>query len=143
LLQTEDGRIVDVERVEKRFGKFDVYNFNVEGIPTYFVSDLGILVHNANCAFPSNDSQIKHIFRNKPGHLPDTPEHRKLSKDVADAPTNLLGSDKYGNTWFAKILPDGRQVWVRTRNDVINKGGINDIPKTYNPATGLNNPTTP
>jgi hypothetical protein len=46
LLQTADGRIVDVDRVEKRFGKFEVYNFNVEGIPTYFVSDLGILVHN-------------------------------------------------------------------------------------------------
>jgi len=43
---------------------------------------------------------------------------------------------------FAKTLPDGRQVWVRTRNDVINNGGINDLPKTYNPATGLNNPTT-
>ena len=104
---------------------------------------MAILVHNANSAFLSNDSQIKHIFRKKPGHLSETPEHRKLSKDVADDPTNLLGSDKYGNTWFAKTLPDGRQVWVRTRNDVINKGGINDIPKTYNPATGLNNPTTP
>jgi hypothetical protein len=46
LLQTGDGRIVDVDRVEKRFGKFEVYNFNVEGIPTYFVSDLGVLVHN-------------------------------------------------------------------------------------------------
>jgi len=46
LLQTEDGRIVDVDRVEKRFGKFEVYNFRVEGIPTYFISELGILVHN-------------------------------------------------------------------------------------------------
>ena len=46
LLQTEDGIIVDVDRVEKREGPFEVYNFNVEGIPTYFVSELGILVHN-------------------------------------------------------------------------------------------------
>jgi hypothetical protein len=46
LLQTADGRIVDVDRVEKREGKFEVYNFKVEGIPTYFVSELGILVHN-------------------------------------------------------------------------------------------------
>jgi len=49
LLQTGDGRVVDVDRVEKRFGKFEVYNFRVEGIPTYFVSDLRILVHNAGC----------------------------------------------------------------------------------------------
>ena len=46
LLQTEDGRIVDVDKIEKREGKFPVYNFNVEGFHTYFVSDLGILVHN-------------------------------------------------------------------------------------------------
>ncbi len=46
LWQTEDGRIVDVDRVEKREGKFPVYNFRVEGIPTYFVSELGVLVHN-------------------------------------------------------------------------------------------------
>jgi hypothetical protein len=52
LLQTGDGRIVDVDRVEKRFGKFEVYNFNVEGIPTYFVSELGILVHNADYPIP-------------------------------------------------------------------------------------------
>lgn len=36
LLQTGDGRIVDVDRVEKREGKFPVFNFRVEGIPTYF-----------------------------------------------------------------------------------------------------------
>jgi len=46
LLQTEDGRIVDVDGVEKREGKFPVYNFRVEGIPTYFVSELGALVYN-------------------------------------------------------------------------------------------------
>jgi hypothetical protein len=46
LLQTEDGRVIDVDKVEKRSGQFEVYNFNVEGFHTYFVSDLGILVHN-------------------------------------------------------------------------------------------------
>ena len=48
LLQTGDGRVVDVDWVEKREGKFEVYNFNVEDFHTYFVSDLGILVHNAD-----------------------------------------------------------------------------------------------
>ncbi|MEE3719723.1 polymorphic toxin-type HINT domain-containing protein [Tumidithrix elongata RA019] len=48
LLQTEDGRIIDVDGVDKREGDFTVYNFKVEGFHTYFVSDLGILVHN-NC----------------------------------------------------------------------------------------------
>ncbi|MBF2067245.1 MAG: putative Ig domain-containing protein [Calothrix sp. C42_A2020_038] len=48
LLQTEDGRIIDVDRVERREGQFEVYNFSVEGFHTYFVSELGILVHNAD-----------------------------------------------------------------------------------------------
>jgi len=47
LLQTADGRVVDVDKIEKREGPFEVYNFKVEGIPTYFVSELGVLVHNA------------------------------------------------------------------------------------------------
>jgi hypothetical protein len=49
LVQTADGRIIDVDKVDQRKGDFTVYNFKVEGFHTYFVSDLGILVHNANC----------------------------------------------------------------------------------------------
>ncbi len=41
LLQAGDGRVVDVDKIEKREGPFEVYNFKVEGIPTYFVSELG------------------------------------------------------------------------------------------------------
>jgi RHS repeat-associated protein len=49
-LQRENGQAVDIDKVEKREGDFKVYNFRVEGIPTYFISDLGILVHNnVNC----------------------------------------------------------------------------------------------
>jgi hypothetical protein len=46
-LLTKDGNVVDIDGVERREGEFTVYNFAVEGIPTYFVSDLGLLVHNA------------------------------------------------------------------------------------------------
>ena len=62
LLQTEDGRVVDVDRVEKREGQFEVYNFKVEGIPTYFVSDLGVLVHNANCGPAAKAYNWEHII---------------------------------------------------------------------------------
>lgn len=57
LLQTEDGRIIDVDKVEKREGKFPVYNFRVEGIPTYFVSELGVLVHNV-CVYTTTNSRV-------------------------------------------------------------------------------------
>jgi hypothetical protein len=46
-LQTEDGTVVDIDKVEKRDGEFQVYNLEVEGFHTYFVSDFGVLVHNA------------------------------------------------------------------------------------------------
>jgi RHS repeat-associated protein len=59
LVQTSDGRVIDVDRVEKREGDFTVYNFKVEGFHTYFVSDLGVLVHNAGPSYwddiPSGD----------------------------------------------------------------------------------------
>jgi hypothetical protein len=41
--------------------------------------------------FPTNESQIKHIFRDKSGHLPDTPDNRKLLKDVANDPAKYFG----------------------------------------------------
>ncbi|WP_414530342.1 hypothetical protein, partial [Nodularia chucula] len=50
--------VVDVDGVEKREGKFEVYNFNVEGFHTYFVSDLGILVHNTCGDFDIPDVPI-------------------------------------------------------------------------------------
>ncbi|WP_377479990.1 MAG: polymorphic toxin-type HINT domain-containing protein [Microcoleus anatoxicus] len=66
LLQTADGRVVDVDKVQKREGKFEVYNFNVEGIPTYFVSDLGILVHNAD--YPSSEKLWRGVDKDSPAY---------------------------------------------------------------------------
>jgi Pretoxin HINT domain len=62
LVQTSDGRVIDVDRVEKREGDFTVYNFKVEGFHSYFVSDLGILVHNANCSPAAKIFDWEHIF---------------------------------------------------------------------------------
>ena len=46
LLQTDEETFVDLDKIERREGNFKVYNFEIEGFPTYFVSELGILVHN-------------------------------------------------------------------------------------------------
>jgi hypothetical protein len=46
LLQTKYESWLDVDRVEKHSDTATVYNFEVEGFHTYFVSDLGLLVHN-------------------------------------------------------------------------------------------------
>jgi hypothetical protein len=41
--------LVAVEGISKREGTFEVFNFEVEDFHTYFVSQDGVLVHNANC----------------------------------------------------------------------------------------------
>lgn len=64
LLQTNDGRIIDVDGVEKREGRFEVYNFRVEDFHTYFVSDLGILVHNADCGLSADTNRAIQRFEN-------------------------------------------------------------------------------
>jgi RHS repeat-associated protein len=45
-LLTKDGTVVRVESIIRRSGSFKVYNFEVEALHTYFVSKLGVLVHN-------------------------------------------------------------------------------------------------
>jgi Pretoxin HINT domain len=46
LLQTKYESWLDVDKVVKHSDTATVYNFEVEGFHTYFVSDLGLLVHN-------------------------------------------------------------------------------------------------
>jgi hypothetical protein len=85
------------------------------------------------------EKNIKHIFRNAPGHLQDTTMNRKLLVDTASNPKNYLGKDKFGNHWHAEIQPDGSQVWTSSRNGKIRNGGLNKSSKTYNSSTGLAN----
>jgi len=79
-------------------------------------------------AYPSNPGQIQHIFRNRPGHIADTPANRQLLQDVASNPANRVGTDMYGTTWWSRNRSDGSQVWVRTRGGVIQNGGVNPAP---------------
>ena len=88
---------------------------------------------------PRNDAQIKHIFRQADGHLPDTPGNRKLISDLANDVHYFRGKDKYGNDWHIRDNQDGTQDWVRHQNMVINECGKNIIPRTWNLETGLNN----
>lgn len=102
LLQTEDGRIIDVDRIERWEGRFEVYNFSVEGFYTYFVSDLGVLVHNANCGpseadwddffgyTPSGDAQriARHAWDNHRSDFPEFQNQGDLARYIDDIITN-------------------------------------------------------
>jgi hypothetical protein len=93
--------------------------------------------HINHSVWPSDNSQLKHIFRQKEGHLTDTFENRQILESIIDEKYKL-GSDKYGNIWYAKTCADGSQIWVRMRNNCIINGGINQTALVYNPITGLN-----
>ena len=87
--------------------------------------------------FPTSESELNHIFREAEGHVVDTEENRRLLLEVADDDLARLESDQYGNEWSARTLADGRQVWTQTRLGKIVNGGINVLPRTFNPNTGL------
>jgi hypothetical protein len=86
------------------------------------------------------EGRAGHIFRDARGHLPDTPAKRRLLQGVADDASTTLGVDKWGNTWSARTLGDGAQAWVQTRGGVIVNGGLNQVPRTFPPGTGLSAP---
>jgi len=86
-----------------------------------------------------NEKSVGHIFRKEEGHFEsDTKQNRDQLEDLANDSDNKLGSDKYGNDWYAKSLPNGKQIWARVRDGKITNGGINNTPRPYNSQTGLN-----
>ena len=96
-----------------------------------------------NVSLPSKPAQVKHIFGNRPGHLPDTPANRKLLTDTANTPKFYRGTDKFGNQWHVQIDDKGRQVWTRSQNGTINEGGRNNTPRPWDKDTGLDRNPTP
>jgi len=86
-----------------------------------------------------DETDAAHIFRQAAGHVPDTPANRELLLSTLALP-NFLGQDRFGNSWYARALSDGRQVWVQSRGNRIRNGGVNDAPRTFNALTGLSKP---
>jgi hypothetical protein len=63
-LQNDKEETITVNHIEHREINVKVYNFEVEGFHTYFVSDLGILVHNICKLQPFEDAQGLHtVFK--------------------------------------------------------------------------------
>lgn len=66
--------------------------------------------------------------------MTDSPSNRKLIESVVRDRSNLVGKKQRGGSeLFAKLLDDGKQVWVEVRNGVIQDGGVNDIPRSFWP----------
>ena len=89
---------------------------------------------------PGTESELRHIFRDAEGHIPDTPENRTLLLRVANDPAAFLGQDRYANDWSALVQQDGTHVWTQARNGKMINGGINITPRTLGGETGLSRP---
>jgi hypothetical protein len=82
-----------------------------------------------------DENRARHIFRNADGHFAqDTAVNRQILIDAANRPGNFLGSDRFGNDWFAETRTDGTQIWVRLRGNKITNGGMNPAPKVIDPS---------
>ena len=93
---------------------------------------------NYNAYIPEDKQVLNHIFRNKAGHISDSLENRKVLTEVT-LTENFLGIAGRGNSWYAKTLDDGRQIWVEARGGKIWDGGINSIPRPWDDYYGLKN----
>jgi len=139
-LQLHNGTTVVIKEIDTSVRLEKVYNLTVANTHNYFVGEDGVLVHNCGLI---DEKRVKHLFRNKEGHLPDTQKNRELLESVATDSQTVLGNDVHGNTWAARIQEDGSQVWIQSRNGKIINAGLNKVPRSYNPETGLSSPTIP
>ena len=121
LLQTEDGKVIDVDRVEKREGDFTVYNFKVEGFHTYFVSDLGILVHNANYGSnPYLNKNTDELLKSRKSYQDLIEEHQKKLQDYLASPDAYDRQGLLANAPTPEIrqkIIDGRAKALRKQID--------------------------
>lgn len=73
---------------------------------------------------PKNNSQISHIMRNDPGHLPNTPQNQRILIEMTSDVRNFLGIDKVGNEIYTKTEAN-KQYWAYVRKGIIQNGGVN------------------
>ncbi|MFM7888319.1 MAG: polymorphic toxin-type HINT domain-containing protein [Pseudanabaena sp.] len=105
-LQNDKEENVTVDHIEHRLDNVKVYNFEVQGFHTYFVSDLGILVHNT-CGKP-----------------PYSPDPKKWTAKGGTIDENWTYTDWEGNTVsYSDGYPDFRAGgYVRAEVEIQQKG---------------------
>ena len=110
-MQLLNGEYVIVEQVQHELleSPVTVYNFEVEGFHTYFVSETSVLVHN-DCK-PKSPSRVgdnyinsndidAHAFKNKAGKIPKIQVSKyDIYKDTANK-GKLWVFDKSGKVWI-------------------------------------------
>jgi hypothetical protein len=84
-----------------------------------------------------DERRLRHIFRDAPGHLTDTPANRQLLLALVTDDLNRIGNDRFGNAWYARTMGDGSQLWAVVRQERLINGGRNSEPRVFDAETGL------
>jgi Pretoxin HINT domain len=122
-LQTKTESWLDIDKIESHTSLTNVYNFEVEGFHTYFVSDLGLLVHNSCSDLPTASpalqgnpyhpdvvaERIKPSYKANPAHDPRSsnfnPRKTPEPNDASQVYNNATRADM--GTWFG-LNSDGK-----------------------------------
>jgi hypothetical protein len=75
--------------------------------------------------------------------LPDTPENQWLVSDLIKHQENCLGKGPFGEEWYARLLPDGRQLWAEVYGGELQCAGMRRTPVPFDATTGLSTPQHP
>ncbi|MCY9587477.1 polymorphic toxin-type HINT domain-containing protein, partial [Paenibacillus alvei] len=108
LLVQSDGNKLKIKSIELEHESATVYNMTVDEFHTYFVSDLGIWVHNSNC-FSGSGADLANLARNS--KKIDGLKGMTASADlVNEAATNFVGKGAKiqkidGGMWY--VSKDG------------------------------------
>ncbi len=74
--------------------------------------------------------------------FPDTINNRRLLQDLLNRPENYLGKAN-GSDWYARLLPNGSQLWACHYNGELRCAGIRRSPVDFDPVNGLSTPQHP
>jgi Bacterial EndoU nuclease/Pretoxin HINT domain len=115
-LETKGESWLGVDRVEQHTEVATVYNFEVAGFHTYFVSDLGLLVHNS-CPV---DVNVRHIFHG---------EINRRGNAVGFHHEGSIGSQNYGRIVPGTQTPTNSQGVYKASVEIFDKSTGTWVPK--------------
>ncbi|OAS14692.1 polymorphic toxin-type HINT domain-containing protein [Paenibacillus oryzisoli] len=127
MLVQSDGNTLKIDSIELEHKNVTVYNMTVEEFHTYFVSGLGIWVHNTSCGFNGNSKASM-----KPQHgyeISETTTGKVAKTGISGQPLNKNGSSPRANqqinSWnkmagYNKYKANVVQPSIANRQDALN-----------------------
>lgn len=108
-LQTDRETFVGIDGIERREGSFQVYNLDIAGFDTFFVSDLDLLVHN-ECGPNRLGSRGPSVPPNKAVKVDAYPEGLSPSGSPMTPEQARNYIDRTGNDVFAGSRDTARNI---------------------------------